>query len=184
MPDLENQERPDFLPAVFRASLMLADNSFDDCGFHVTAARGVIRQKRVVNEILQLAAEPGFSGNRESLLGTVEDCLRQDVLHGFAQKMLPGAALPITKLLVGVTDPITANGETTYKVCLLFIDRSDIVVHCHRRSYHDMKPVLKKVKIDELYIHLIPLNPAFEPVTVRKRDVMFLWKVVKVIKNL
>jgi repressor LexA len=44
--------------------------------------------------------------------------------------------------------------------------------------------VLKKVKIDEMYLHLIPLNPTFEPVTVRKRDIMFIWKVVKVIKNL
>lgn len=44
--------------------------------------------------------------------------------------------------------------------------------------------VLKKVKIDEQYVHLIPLNPQFEPVTVRKRDVMFIWKVIRVIKNL
>lgn len=44
--------------------------------------------------------------------------------------------------------------------------------------------VLKKVKIDEQYVHLIPLNTNFEPVTVRKRDIMFIWKVVKVIKNL
>jgi len=44
--------------------------------------------------------------------------------------------------------------------------------------------VLKKVKFDNQYIHLIPLNSSFEPVTVRKRDVMFIWKVVRVIKNL
>lgn len=44
--------------------------------------------------------------------------------------------------------------------------------------------VLKKVKIEEQYIHLIPLNPVFEPVTVRKRDIAFIWKVVKVIKSL
>jgi len=44
--------------------------------------------------------------------------------------------------------------------------------------------VLKKIKIDENYVHLIPLNTNFEPVTVRKRDVMFVWKVVRVIKNL
>ena len=44
--------------------------------------------------------------------------------------------------------------------------------------------VLKKIKIDEHYVHLIPLNPSFEPVTVRKRDISCLWKVVKVIKNL
>jgi SOS-response transcriptional repressor LexA len=44
--------------------------------------------------------------------------------------------------------------------------------------------VLKKIKIDEHYIHLIPLNSSFEPVTVRKRDVAFVWKVIRVIKNL
>lgn len=44
--------------------------------------------------------------------------------------------------------------------------------------------VLKKIKIDELYVHLIPLNTSFEPLTVRKRDIMFIWKVVRVIKNL
>ena len=44
--------------------------------------------------------------------------------------------------------------------------------------------VLKKVNIDEQYVHLIPLNTTFEPVTVRKRDVTFIWKVVRVIKNL
>jgi len=44
--------------------------------------------------------------------------------------------------------------------------------------------VLKKIKLEEQYVHLIPLNPVFEPVTVRKRDVTFIWKVVKVIKSL
>ena len=44
--------------------------------------------------------------------------------------------------------------------------------------------VLKKVKFNETNIHLIPLNKNFEPVTVRKKDITFIWKVVKVIKNL
>ncbi len=44
--------------------------------------------------------------------------------------------------------------------------------------------VLKKVKIEDQHIHLIPLNPDFEPVTVRRRDVMFVWRVIKIIKNL
>jgi repressor LexA len=43
---------------------------------------------------------------------------------------------------------------------------------------------LKKVKFEGNYIHLIPLNPEFEPVTVKKRDVNFVWKVVKLIKAL
>lgn len=44
--------------------------------------------------------------------------------------------------------------------------------------------VLKKVKFDGDYLHLIPLNPAFHAATVHKRDVMFVWKVVRVIKHL
>lgn len=44
--------------------------------------------------------------------------------------------------------------------------------------------VLKKIKIDDEFVHLIPINTSFEPISVRKRDVMFLWKVVRVIKNL
>jgi SOS-response transcriptional repressor LexA len=44
--------------------------------------------------------------------------------------------------------------------------------------------VLKKIKIDNEYVHLIPINTTFEPISVRKRDVMFIWKVVRVIKNL
>lgn len=43
---------------------------------------------------------------------------------------------------------------------------------------------LKKVKFEGNYIHLVPLNPDFEPVTVKKRDVDFCWKVVKLIKEL
>ena len=43
---------------------------------------------------------------------------------------------------------------------------------------------LKKIKIDEQYVQLIPFNTEFEPMVVRKRDVTFMWRVVKVIKNL
>ena len=43
---------------------------------------------------------------------------------------------------------------------------------------------LKKVKFEGSYVHLIPLNPDFEPITVKKRDLNFVWKVVKLIKEL
>jgi repressor LexA len=43
---------------------------------------------------------------------------------------------------------------------------------------------LKKVKFEGNYVHLIPLNPEFDPMTVKKRDVNFVWKVVKLIKEL
>jgi repressor LexA len=43
---------------------------------------------------------------------------------------------------------------------------------------------LKKVKFEGNYVHLIPLNPEFEPVTVKKKDVNFVWKVIKLIKEL
>ena len=43
---------------------------------------------------------------------------------------------------------------------------------------------LKKIKFEGNYVHLIPLNPSHDPVTVKKKDVNFAWKVVKVIKEL
>ena len=43
---------------------------------------------------------------------------------------------------------------------------------------------LKKIKFEGNYIHLIPLNPSHEPMTIKKKDVNFVWKVVKVIKEL
>ncbi|MFH0988670.1 MAG: XRE family transcriptional regulator [bacterium] len=42
---------------------------------------------------------------------------------------------------------------------------------------------VKRVKIEEHYLHLIPLNPEYEPMVVKKRDVSFIWRVVKVIKS-
>jgi repressor LexA len=73
------------------------------------------------------------------------------------------------------------------------IEDGDIVVVSPQQEVHtgdicvvrvNDEDVLKKVKIDDQYVHLIPLNTSFEPMTVRKRDVMLIWKVVKVIKNL
>jgi len=43
---------------------------------------------------------------------------------------------------------------------------------------------LKKVKFEGNYIHLVPLNPDFDPLTVKRKDVNFAWKVVKLIKEL
>lgn len=48
----------------------------------------------------------------------------------------------------------------------------------------DGEDTLKVVQSDTRFVHLIPLNPDFEPVTVRKKDVAFIWKIVKVISNL
>lgn len=73
------------------------------------------------------------------------------------------------------------------------IEDSDIVVVSPKQEVRNGdicvvrvndEDVLKKVKIDNTHVHLIPLNPEFEPVSVRKRDVGFIWRVVKVIKNL
>ncbi len=43
---------------------------------------------------------------------------------------------------------------------------------------------VKKVNFEDGYVHLIPLNHGFEPVTVRKKDVTFIWRVIKVVKSL
>ncbi len=73
------------------------------------------------------------------------------------------------------------------------IEDGDIVVVSPQQEVHsgdicvvrvNDEDVLKKIKMDDSHVHLIPLNTSFEPMTVRKRDVMLIWKVVKVIKNL
>lgn len=73
------------------------------------------------------------------------------------------------------------------------IENGDIVVISPQRQVNNGdicvvrvndEDTLKKVKLEENYVHLIPLNASFEPVTVRKRDVAFVWKVVRVIKSL
>ncbi len=43
---------------------------------------------------------------------------------------------------------------------------------------------VKRIKIDPNFLHLIPLNPEYEPIVIRKKDVAFIWRVVKVIKSL
>lgn len=43
---------------------------------------------------------------------------------------------------------------------------------------------VKRVKMEEQTIYLLPLNPEYEPMAIKKRDVTFVWRVVKVIKNL
>ncbi|GJQ21239.1 MAG: repressor [Bacteroidia bacterium] len=42
---------------------------------------------------------------------------------------------------------------------------------------------VKRIKIDGQLIYLIPLNPEYEPMAVKKKDVTFMWRVVKVIKS-
>jgi SOS-response transcriptional repressor LexA len=73
------------------------------------------------------------------------------------------------------------------------IEDSDIVVVSPHQEVIDGdicvvrvndEDVLKKIKFEGNYLHLIPLNPSFEPATFKKRDVAFVWKVVKVIKNM
>jgi repressor LexA len=73
------------------------------------------------------------------------------------------------------------------------IEDGDIVVVSPAQEAHNgdvcvirvnEEDTLKKVKFEGNYVHLIPLNPDFEPVTVKKKDVNFVWKVVKLIKEL
>jgi repressor LexA len=73
------------------------------------------------------------------------------------------------------------------------IEDGDIVVVSPQAEAHNGdicvvrvsgEDTLKKVKLEGTYLHLIPLNPEFEPVTVKKKDVDFVWKVVKLIKEL
>ncbi len=47
----------------------------------------------------------------------------------------------------------------------------------------DEEDTVKRIRIDEHFVHLIPLNPEFEPMVIRKKDITFMWRVIKVIKN-
>jgi repressor LexA len=47
----------------------------------------------------------------------------------------------------------------------------------------DEEDTVKQIKIDDQFLHLIPLNSEYEPMVVRKRDVSFMWRVIKVIKS-
>lgn len=73
------------------------------------------------------------------------------------------------------------------------IEDGDIVIVSPQQEAHNGdicvvrvndEDTLKKVKFEGNYLHLIPLNPDFEPVTVKRKDVNFAWKVVKLIKEL
>lgn len=73
------------------------------------------------------------------------------------------------------------------------IEDGDVVIVSPQQEAHsgdicvvrvNGEDTLKKVKFEGNYVHLIPLNPDFEPMTVKKKDVNFVWKVVKLIKEL
>jgi repressor LexA len=73
------------------------------------------------------------------------------------------------------------------------IEDGDVVIVSPQQEAHsgdicvvrvNGEDTLKKVKFEGTYIHLVPLNPEFEPLTVKKKDVNFVWKVVKLIKEL
>jgi repressor LexA len=73
------------------------------------------------------------------------------------------------------------------------IEDGDIVIVSPHQEVHNGdicvirvsgEDTLKKVKLEGIYLHLVPLNPDFEPVTVKRKDVDFVWKVVKLIKEL
>jgi repressor LexA len=47
----------------------------------------------------------------------------------------------------------------------------------------DEEDTVKRIKMDENFVHLVPLNPEYEPMVVKKKDVTFMWRVIKVIKS-
>jgi repressor LexA len=73
------------------------------------------------------------------------------------------------------------------------IENGDVVIVSPQQEPHsgdicvvrvNGEDTLKKVKFEGNYLHLVPLNPEFEPLTVKKKEVNFVWKVVKLIKEL
>jgi len=75
--------------------------------------------------------------------------------------------------------PRIEDGDTIVVSPKLDIRNGDICVV--RVSDED---TVKKIKIEEQLVYLIPLNPEYEPMAVKKKDITFMWKVIKVIKDL
>ena len=73
------------------------------------------------------------------------------------------------------------------------IEHGDVVVVSPKREVRngdicvirvDDENTIKRIRIENGYVQLIPLNTSYEPMIVKKRDVVFIWKVVRVIKNI
>lgn len=73
------------------------------------------------------------------------------------------------------------------------IEHGDIVVVSPKREVHngdicvirvDDEDTIKRIRFENGYVQLIPLNTSYEPMVVKKKDVVFIWKVVRVIKNI
>ena len=73
------------------------------------------------------------------------------------------------------------------------IENDDIVVVSPRQEARsgdicviraNGEDTLKRVKYEDGFVQLIPLNSSYEPIMLKKKEVDFIWKVVKVIKTL
>lgn len=74
--------------------------------------------------------------------------------------------------------PRIENGDIIVVTPKLEVKSGDICV-----VRVDEEDTVKRIRIDEQFVHLIPLNPEYEPMVIRKKDVTFMWRVVKVIKS-
>jgi len=72
------------------------------------------------------------------------------------------------------------------------IENGDVIIVSPKREVRtgdicvvrvDEEDTVKKVTFEDGYVHLVPLNHDYEPVSVKKKDVAFIWRVVKVIKS-
>ena len=73
------------------------------------------------------------------------------------------------------------------------IEHGDIVVVSPKREVHngdicvirvDDEDTIKRIRLENGIVQLIPLNTAYEPMVVKKKDVVFIWRVIRVIKNI
>ncbi len=73
------------------------------------------------------------------------------------------------------------------------LEEGDIIIVSPKREIHNGdicvvrvgdEDTVKRIKFEDQFIHLIPLNRDYEPMVVHKKDVAFIWKVVRVIKEL
>lgn len=130
--------------------------------------------------------------NRYKKVGLVSLPLLSSVPGGTPSQMFHSENVERYVTVDNVRDPNAFALEVKGNSMAPRIEDGDIIVVSPRHDVKngdicvvrvDEEDTVKRIKIDEQFVHLIPLNPEYEPMVVRKKDVTFMWRVIKVIKS-
>ena len=130
--------------------------------------------------------------NRYKKVGLVSLPLLSSVPGGTPSQMFHSENVERYVTVDNVRDPNAFALEVKGNSMAPRIEDGDIIVVSPRHDVKngdicvvrvDEEDTVKRIKIDDQFVHLIPLNPEYEPMVVRKKDVTFMWRVMKVIKS-